>query len=59
MPPTLTPTIILVLLALLTLAFLFVHWRFHTKQTSLESFNALQERLKKGKPVLVQFSAPL
>lgn len=59
MSSNLFPAIALVLFLGFILAYLAFHWRFHVKQTRLESFDALQRRLRAGKPVVVQFSAPL
>lgn len=59
MPATLLPSIVLVIFLAFILAYLAFHWRFHVKQTRLDSFKALQQRLRAGKPVVVQFSAPL
>jgi hypothetical protein len=46
-------------MVLAVLVFIGLHWRFHIRQTPLDSFDALQKRLRGGKPVLVQFHAPL
>lgn len=59
MPSTLLPAIVLILFLAFILAFFAFHWRFHVKQTQLDSFTVLQQRLLAGKPVVVQFSAPL
>ena len=59
MSSTLLPAIALILFLAFILANLAFHWRFHVKQIRLDSFAALQQRLRAGKPVVVQFSAPL
>jgi hypothetical protein len=41
------------------LSFVIVHWRYHPRQTQLDSFEALKKRLDRGKPALLQFHAPL
>jgi hypothetical protein len=59
MPATLLPAIVLILFLAFILAYLAFYWRFHVRQTRLDSFTALQQRLRAGKPAVIQFSAPL
>ncbi len=47
------------LIGLAVLAFFALHWRYHPQSTPLDSFDALQKQLQDGKPVLIQFFAPL
>jgi hypothetical protein len=53
------PAILLTILAVAGLSFVIVHWRYHPRQTQLDSFEALKKRLDRGKPALLQFHAPL
>jgi len=55
----LVPAVLLTVIVIAGLAFLLVHWKYHPRQTQLDSFEALKERLDRGKPALVQFHAPL
>ena len=49
----------LVALAVISVAFIYLHWRYHPQATPLDSFVALQKRLRQGKPTLLQFHAPM
>lgn len=53
------PIILLIIIAIAGLVFVFLHWRYHPKETPLDSFDSLKERLERGKPALIQFHAPL
>ena len=55
----LVPAVLLTIIAVAGLVFLGVHWKYHPKQTQLDSFEALKEQLSGGKPALLQFHAPL
>lgn len=59
MPSNPFPIIALIFMLAISLAFLAFHWRYHVKSTKLDSLAAFQQRLRAGKPVVVQFSAPL
>lgn len=54
----LIPTILLTIFAIAGLSFVVLHWRYHPKQTQLDSFDSLKKRLGRGKPALIQFHAP-
>jgi len=55
----LIPAMLLTIIVIAGLSFIFVHWRYHPKQTQLDSFEALKKRLVGGKLALIQFHAPL
>lgn len=54
-----TTLIFFLVMAIAVFAFLLLHWRYHPAQTKLDSFAALEKRLRQGKPILIQFHAPL
>lgn len=51
--------LMLVVLAVMGAAFIYLHWRYHPQATPLDSFAALQKRLRQGKPTILQFYAPM
>lgn len=53
------PAAMLAILFIAGTLFLIVHWRFHPKETQLDSIERLEKRLVGGKPTLIQFHAPL
>jgi len=55
----LIPTILLTIIAIAGLSFVVLHWRYHPRQTQLDSYDSLKKRLHGGKPALIQFHAPL
>lgn len=51
--------LLLGLLAVALATWLAVHWRYHIRATPLDSAAGVRARLGQGRPVLVQFHAPL
>lgn len=53
------PAVLLAIFALLLIGWLGLHWRYHIHSTPLDSREGLQNRIGRGRAVLVQFHAPL